>query len=164
MKPHKTILVVDDDQFLREAICEFIQFIRPAWRTVEAANGQKGIDLAETVQPDLILTDLHMPVMNGYEMVVTLQKKNKTRSIPLILTTSEDSSCLLVRQLKTVCQAVIFKPYLFDELDGALEQTMPTYISAERNLPCYAATRQANKLESSLHQNYYPMSLARDYA
>lgn len=164
MKPHKTILVVDDDPFVREAVCEFIQFIRPTWHTVEAANGQKGIDLAETVQPDLILTDLHMPVMNGYEMVVALQKKPQTRAIPLILNTSEDSGYSLVRQLKFVCQAVIFKPYLFDELDGVLEQIMPTQISAERNLPCYAATRHTTKLAVSLHQKYFPLNMARDYA
>lgn len=154
MKSDKTVLVVEDDPFLREAVCEFIQFIRPTWRTVEAANGQKGVELAETVQPDLILTDLRMPVMDGYEMVVTLQRKSETRTIPLILNTSEDVSCPLVSRLRSICREVLFKPFLFDELDSALERVVPTNTGAGYNSLCYATARSFNKRSLPLYRQY----------
>jgi CheY-like chemotaxis protein len=162
MKPYKTVLVVEDDPFLREAVCEFIQYIRPTWHTVEAPNGKKGIELAETAQPDLILTDLCMPVMDGYEMVITLQKKSETRAIPLILNTSEDTSCPVVNRLRTICREVLFKPFLFDELDAALERVMPTNIGTERNSLYYAPARTGGKPRLGFRGTYLGIKIVNN--
>jgi CheY-like chemotaxis protein len=154
MKSYKTVLVVEDDTFLRKAVCEFIQSIRPSWQTVEAANGKKGVELAETMQPDLILTDLRMPVMDGYEMVVTLQKKSETRAIPLILNTGEDTNCPAVSCLRTICREVIYKPFLFDELDGALERAIPTNTVTGSSSFGYATARTGHKPSIGTRRKY----------
>lgn len=156
MRQYPTILVVEDDQFLRKAVCEFIQLIRPTWHTIEAANGQKGIELAETVQPDLIMTDLNMPVMDGYEMAMALQRKPETSAIPLILNTGEDLYGPLVRRLQSFYREIIFKPFLFDQLEGILERVIPMDKDTSHNALDYAVTRHIRHVSHGLYRMYVP--------
>ena len=122
MNKGATILVVEDDRLFREMLCEVIQAIRPAWRIYEARNGQEGLELAQTKRPDLIIMDFHMPMMNGYQLAMALQQKSETSTIPLILSTSEDSTHPLVRRLRALCQAVLFKPFSLSELERTFAQ------------------------------------------
>jgi two-component system chemotaxis response regulator CheY len=69
----KVVLVVDDTPFVREAIGR--AFLSDGFKTcVEAENGQEGIEAAKRCQPDLIILDLSMPIMNGLEAAPVLRK------------------------------------------------------------------------------------------
>ncbi len=85
---------------------------------------------------------------------MTLQRKSETRTIPLILNTSEDVSCPLVSRLRSICREVLFKPFLFDELDSALERVVPTNTGAGYNSLCYATARSFNKRSLPLYRQY----------
>ncbi len=84
-KRHR-ILAIDDDLDLLELLkfriekenCEF----------VTANDGEEGLEKAKTVLPDLILCDIKMPRMDGYQFVRELKKEEKTRQIPVIMLTS----------------------------------------------------------------------------
>ncbi len=122
MNKGATILIVEDERLFREMLCEVIQLIQPTWRIYEAKNGQEGLEVAQAKHPDLIILDFHMPVMNGYQLATTLQQRPETCTIPLILSTSEDSTHPLVRRLRALCQAVLFKPFSLGELERILTQ------------------------------------------
>lgn len=80
----KTVLVVDDSEFLRKAIEK--AFLSDGFTTcVEAANGQEGIEAAKECNPDLIILDLSMPVMNGLEAAPIL--RSMFPKIPIFLFT-----------------------------------------------------------------------------
>jgi DNA-binding NarL/FixJ family response regulator len=63
----KTILVADDDPAIRKALCEMFEIEEDYDICAEAVNGQEAIALAEKHRPDLVILDLSMPVMNGYD-------------------------------------------------------------------------------------------------
>ena len=78
-----SVLIVDDSPAIRKVICEL--FTREGDFQVcgEAENGQKAIDMAQQLKPDLIVTDLSMPVMNGLEATRILRKMMP--ELPIIL-------------------------------------------------------------------------------
>jgi DNA-binding response OmpR family regulator len=76
------ILVVDDDRDIRELIVFTLRFAGHA--VVSATNGEEGCILAKQNKPDLILMDVSMPKMNGYEACKALKADKETASIPVI--------------------------------------------------------------------------------
>ncbi len=72
--PVRSVLVVDDNQLVRQALCEL--FTREGDFEIcgEAENGQEAIEKAQLLHPDLVVTDLSMPVMNGLEETRALKK------------------------------------------------------------------------------------------
>ena len=79
----KTVLIVDDNAFIRQALCEL--FKREADFDVcgEAENGKDAIKKAQELRPDLIVLDLSMPVMNGFDAACVLKRLMPT--VPLIM-------------------------------------------------------------------------------
>jgi len=84
--PQKTVLVVDDSKV---ALMTEVMILRRDGRfdIVEGKNGEEAIELAVKHQPDLILMDVNMPVMDGFEACRELRNKAETKSIPIILVT-----------------------------------------------------------------------------
>jgi two-component system, HptB-dependent secretion and biofilm response regulator len=117
-----TVLLVDDNITFRELLRDFIQLVRPGWRVVEASNGAEGVELAQRWLPDLILLDLNMPVMNGYEAALQLQAQPSTEHLPLVMMTNEDADAPFVARLRALCQGALFKPFSLRELERHLDQ------------------------------------------
>lgn len=80
------ILVVDDDQDFAQLL-EF-DLKKQGYQVVKAANGEEGLEKAETEKPSLIILDIKMPKMDGYTFVRRLKKDAGTKDIPLIVLTS----------------------------------------------------------------------------
>ncbi len=87
-----TILVVDDDPKAVEVIAAFLP--APAYAVVRAYGGVKAITLAQRLHPDLILLDLMMPVVTGFDVVEALQRQADTASIPLVVVTAKNITAL----------------------------------------------------------------------
>ena len=79
----KAVLVVDDNAFIRQALCELFKRETDFEVCGEAENGQEAIEKAQQLRPDLIVMDLSMPVMNGIEAAYVLQGLMPT--VPLII-------------------------------------------------------------------------------
>jgi PAS domain S-box-containing protein len=82
-----TILVVDDDPKAVEVIAAFLP--TPAYAVVRAYGGSEAIILAQRLHPDLILLDLMMPEINGFDVVEALQRQSDTASIPILVVTAK---------------------------------------------------------------------------
>src|SRR2546427_7261989 len=103
----RSILIVDDNAFVRHALCEI--FKREADFDVcgEAENGREAIEKAQQLCPDLIVTDLSMPVMNGLEETRLL--KQLTPAVPVIIYTAHSDPFIEKEALSAGASAVISK-------------------------------------------------------
>ncbi len=116
MLKNMTVLLVEDEQFPREAIGRFLKSQVAAVHL--AANGLEGLELFSTVQPDVVITDLEMPVMNGLEMIRKIRTLGRT--VPIIIVTGYDDD-----QHKTdLADRTLIKPIVFSKLLEALESCL----------------------------------------
>jgi CheY-like chemotaxis protein len=82
----RLVMVVEDDLVIRELMAEMLK--NEGWRVFKAENGQVALDHIEDKRPSLILLDLLMPVMDGFEFVAALREKEIWRDIPVVVLTS----------------------------------------------------------------------------
>lgn len=102
----QTILLVDDERKLREMLRIYME--QEGYRVVEAANGREAIFVARYEKPDLILLDLMMPEMGGYEFMQALRKESKT---PVIMLTAKVEETDEVLGLELGADDYITKPF-----------------------------------------------------
>jgi two-component system, OmpR family, phosphate regulon response regulator PhoB len=79
----KKILIIEDDKFLRKIIKR--KFSGEGFDVIEAVDGERGITLAKNDQPDIIILDLVLPEINGFEVLQTLKQTPETSEIPVII-------------------------------------------------------------------------------
>ncbi len=82
------VLVVDDDAFARRMMRQMLE--RAGWRVAEADSGETALERLERGTPDLILLDLVMPTMDGFEFVTALRTRPEWRTIPVVVMTAKD--------------------------------------------------------------------------
>ncbi len=106
MKPH--ILVVDDDPDLQAL---FRMMLARNFELIQATSGEQAVALALSSIPDLILLDVMLPDIDGYEVFRQLQADHHTSSIPVILVTAKSDVLSRVEELKLPVADVIRKPF-----------------------------------------------------
>ena len=108
----KTVLIVEDER----AIVEILKFNlkREGYETLEALDGQTGLQLAQTEDPDLILLDVMLPKMNGFDICKTLRGENRTT--PIIMLTAREEEMDKVFGLETGADDYMTKPFSMKEL------------------------------------------------
>ena len=103
------VLVVDDDPAIRE-IC-LINLQLEGLRVLEAANGQIGLARARFERPDLVLTDVTMPGLDGFELAEALRGHGRTRSIPLVFLSGDLEAANQTRAAALGALAYVTKPF-----------------------------------------------------
>jgi signal transduction histidine kinase/DNA-binding response OmpR family regulator len=86
--PPCPILLVEDDPIIRSALRRMLQ--KEGWEIIEAENGQMALEKLHLHQPELILLDLMMPEMDGFDLIAELQKRAEWRAIPVIVITAKE--------------------------------------------------------------------------
>ena len=84
----KTILVVDDEYDLLQTICATLEL--GGYKPVPAGNGRTALQMIPEVQPDLVLTDVMMPYMSGYDLVAEIRKLPECGDTPTVLMSAID--------------------------------------------------------------------------
>jgi DNA-binding response OmpR family regulator len=108
------VVLIDDDPDLLK-LTRLTLELTPGWEVTQAADGAQGIDVARTVKPDVVVVDLMMPQMDGYEVCRRLKAEAETAGIPVVLMTARRE--LDEAKLQEVGAAgVVFKPFEPDEL------------------------------------------------
>jgi CheY-like chemotaxis protein len=108
------ILVVDDYQDAREMYAEYLQF--SGFRVAEARNGNEAVEQAFALTPDLILMDLSLPGMDGWEATRRLKGDDRTRHIPIVALTGHALAGASEGAKKAGCDSFVTKPCLPDDL------------------------------------------------
>lgn len=109
-----TILVVDDNENNR-AICKD-NLEMEGCQVLLANNGEQGLNIAKEQKPDLILLDIMMPVMDGFEFLERLKADPELANIPVLMLTAKSESKDVVRALESGAQDYLTKPFAIDEL------------------------------------------------
>ena len=113
------VLVIDDEEGLRQVVRAALG--ASGFEVIEAADGKKGLELARSQQPNLILCDVHMDGMTGYEVLESLHKESTTTSIPVILMTGVMKDYSSVRHAMEIgADDYLMKPFSVDDLITAV--------------------------------------------
>lgn len=102
------ILVVDDVEDTREICTEYLEF--RGYRVISAADGMEALAKAVEERPDLILMDLALPVLDGWEATRRLRKDERTRHIPVVALTAHAVKGVRDGAIEAGCLAVLTKP------------------------------------------------------
>ncbi len=108
------ILVVDDYQDAREMYAEYLQF--SGFRVAEARNGNEAVAQARSLRPDLILMDLSLPGLDGWEATRVLKADDATKHIPIVALTGHALAGASEGARKAGCDSFVTKPCLPDDL------------------------------------------------
>ncbi len=115
----KIVLIVEDYADTRTMMKFLLQ--RFGYDVIEAADGQEAVERAKENQPDLILMDLSLPVMDGLTATQIIRKVEGYSKIPIIAVTAYGNSYYR-RAIEAGCDDLINKPLDFDKLEPILEQ------------------------------------------
>jgi signal transduction histidine kinase/DNA-binding response OmpR family regulator len=107
------LLLIEDNEDVKNYLTDILN---ETYRLITAPDGEAGVDLAINEIPDLIVSDVMMPKMDGYQVAETLKGNEKTSHIPLILLTAKASHDDKMQGLKTHADDYITKPFRPDEL------------------------------------------------
>ena len=106
--PVKKILIVDDSPTERHVLSDLL--IKNGYKVVTAANGEQAIMMSRQEMPDLILMDVVMPGMNGYQATRTISREEATRHIPIIMCTSKSQETDKIWGMRQGAHDYIVKP------------------------------------------------------
>ena len=112
------ILVIEDDQLTRDIILNLL-FLREI-SAIAAADGRAGLQLAKEIIPDLILCDVRMPELSGYDVLAALRQDSTTATIPLIFLTAETNRDAIERGQQLGANGYLNKPFTTAELLSAI--------------------------------------------
>ena len=124
----KKILIVEDHADMRELLTWQIELM--GFLPIPAKHGKEGVDKAVAEQPNLILLDIMMPGMDGWEAARTLRANPETKDIPILAATALFRDSDLKSCLDAGCNGYIVKPFTFQELQGKVREFIASDNSA----------------------------------
>ena len=104
----KTVLLVEDNEDNRIVYSTILQHF--GYRVMEALNGEEGIAKARAEKPDLILMDISIPVIDGWEATQVLKRDPETRSIPIVALTAHALVSDREKAMEVGCDSYLAKP------------------------------------------------------
>ncbi len=127
----KKILVIEDNLEVRENVSEILELSN--YEVVQAENGKEGVRAAKRDLPDLILCDIMMPEMDGYEVLYMLGKDDHTEAIPFIFLTAKAEKEDFRHGMSLGADDYLTKPFDDMELLGAIEKRLAKYEKLRAN-------------------------------
>lgn len=118
----KTVLIVDDSPMIRRIVGQLLKGC--GYGVLFAENGEKGCEMAHEHQPDLVLMDVEMPLMDGIEATNRLKSDAATSRIPVLIFTSLGSEEDIIRAKEAGCSGFMNKPICKDELQSSIRQIL----------------------------------------
>lgn len=119
------ILVVEDEPDIRELISLTLQF--GGFKVVQAANGEEAIQKAIELRPDLILMDVRMPIMDGFEACQELKRQPQTQDIPVVFLSAKGQDADIKKGYEVGAVAYWLKPFSPEQLPLQLNDILAKY-------------------------------------
>lgn len=148
------ILVVDDDLGTRLSISDYLEL--SGYEVVTANDGQQGLVMVNKHHPDLIVTDIIMPQMNGYELVRQVRQQPNFRLLPVILLTARTQTQERILGYQSGCDLYLPKPFELEELAAAISNLLERsqIIQSEYKLSLQENLKKADSVnETDLNNN-----------
>ena len=118
----RTVLVVEDfedNRFMMKRLLEM-----NGYRVVEAVNGEEAVEIARREQPDVILMDLSLPMMDGLSATRRIREQQELRNIPIVAVSAHDTVDFHADALAAGCNDYVTKPVDFDQLENLLARLL----------------------------------------
>ncbi|HEX8474936.1 MAG TPA: response regulator [Pyrinomonadaceae bacterium] len=119
-KAEKKVMVVEDfedNRFMMRRLLEM-----SGYRVVEAINGQEAVEVALREQPDLILMDLSLPLLDGLAATRRIREHAELKNVPIVAVSAHDTADFHADALAAGCNEYVTKPIDFDELETLLQR------------------------------------------
>jgi len=142
----KTVLIIEDEQDIRHDLVRILEL--SGFNTIDANNGKIGLDLATSLKPDLIISDIMMNEMDGFELLKELQKSAETANIPFLILSAKSSRYDIRHGMKLGADDFITKPFDIDELLDAVNARLKKSEKIQRNY-----NRQIEEIRSSVRKS-----------
>ena len=120
------ILVVEDNSDIRENLTELLELSK--FKVFPASNGKEALDIIQSVTPDLILCDVNMPLMNGYELLRSIKADEHLSTIPFIFLTASAQKVDIEKGLAAGATDYLTKPILTEELEKQINKYLSRQI------------------------------------
>ena len=116
------VLYIEDEKTLQDVISQMLKFL--GYEVACANNGKHGVELAKSWKPDLILTDLRMPIMDGPEAIRTLRHDSDTADIPIFVLSAYSDSKTRETCFQAGADEFFTKPPDIEKIDIAIKKTV----------------------------------------
>ena len=144
-----TILLVEDDADTRNYISSML---KKHFRIISATNGKQGYEKAVVTIPDIIISDVIMPVTGGFEMNKLLKENNLTSAIPIIMITAQDDPDVEIISIESGADAFITKPFSEELLVAHLRKVLADIHQRKTVLPGAGMDKVTDESEYSDRQ------------
>ena len=122
-------LVVDDSMLIRHTVCRFLE--ERGFAVESATNGLEALEALKRVRPDIIITDIQMPKMNGSELITAVKKQPALAGIPIVIVAGRQSG---FEQTEKRANFTIFKDIdIEDQLAKAVQAVLGTKAQAAKS-------------------------------
>jgi two-component system cell cycle response regulator DivK len=118
----RTVLVVEDEDELRAMVRNVLSW--SGYRVLEAPSGEAALAVFESEQPDLMLLDIRLPGIDGWEVLVQLHGLGRLKSLPVVVFSAYDAAPVAARAAGFGCRAFVQKPFSIRELLATLERVL----------------------------------------
>jgi DNA-binding NarL/FixJ family response regulator len=117
-----TILLVDDDPGILLCVSDYLR--SQGYAVVDAKDGQMALKVVENLQPQIVITDIGMPHLNGFDLVQTLRQQPSLRLLPVIFLTDHVATAQRIRGYQVGCDAYLPKPFELEELAAVVRNLL----------------------------------------
>jgi len=118
----KKILVIEDEKDQLENICFVLE--QAGFETIAANDGVKGLEMAKATKPDLVICDLNLPGLTGYEVIEKIREDPEISEVPIIILSVFPQPENLDIGLRLKVQEYIVKPFNFNDLLARVKQCL----------------------------------------
>ena len=160
MSIRKKILVIEDDDIIRDNLISLLELKDYDARSAE--NGKEGIDKAFTFKPDLILCDIMMPDINGFEVLDVLSRESDFRRIPFLYLTALSENTNFIKGMNLGAEDYITKPYDTEKLLAIIKNRLDKYDfinSLDKKSNSASETKELEKVLIKFGNKTFPLEL-----
>jgi two-component system sensor histidine kinase/response regulator len=150
------ILVIEDEESLREEIVEILGF--EEFDVAEAPNGRVGLEVARQIMPDIIICDISMPEMDGYEVLQELREDEKTSRIPFIFLTARADRSFMRHGMELGADDYLTKPFSNNELLAAIKARLSRHTTITELHPQELERARKNLVQMVAHELRTPLT------
>lgn len=120
-----SVLIVDDSEIIRSVLQRTLSMAKiPLSNVYHAANGQEAMDILDSSWIDLVMTDLNMPVMSGFELIDIMHNRNDLNLIPIIVISTEGSALRIDDLKDRGVKGYLRKPFTPESICSTLREIL----------------------------------------
>jgi len=146
-----TILIVDDDLGIRLSVSDYLEMT--GYSVLTSDNGQNALAMVSQHQPHLIVTDVTMPQMDGYELIRQVRRQPAFRLLPVIFLTARTNTDERIKGYQLGCDAYLPKPFELNELSAVVRNLLERSQMMESEWRQRLRSVEADEDPSRSHKN-----------